>query len=140
MPCWAIRCRPPRFRATLHCRDLFAPVAARLAAGELPSALGCEEVALQVGEDWPDDLAEIIYLDHYGNAITGLRGKGLGGEARILVGGKLLPVAVTFADVAAGQAFGYVNSIGLVEIAVNRGRADRQLGLSIGDGATICRD
>jgi S-adenosylmethionine hydrolase len=23
--------------------------------------------------DWPDDLCEIVYVDHYGNAMTGLR-------------------------------------------------------------------
>jgi S-adenosylmethionine hydrolase len=31
-----------------------------------------------------------------------------------------------------GTAFWYANSSGLVEIAVNRGRADRQLGIAAG--------
>jgi S-adenosyl-L-methionine hydrolase (adenosine-forming) len=34
--------------------------------------------------------------------------------------------------VPTGEAFWYVNSNGLVEIAVNNGRADNALGLSIG--------
>ena len=27
--------------------------------------------------DWPDDLGEIVYIDHYGNAMTGMRGENL---------------------------------------------------------------
>jgi S-adenosylmethionine hydrolase len=39
---------------------------------------------------------------------------------------------VTFSDRPLGTAFWYENSNGLVEIAVNQGRADRDLGLAIG--------
>jgi S-adenosylmethionine hydrolase len=45
--------------------------------------------------------------------------------------------AATFAAVAEGEAFWYVNSNGLVEIAVNRGRADRSLGLAIGSAVAV---
>jgi S-adenosylmethionine hydrolase len=38
----------------------------------------------------------------------------------------------TFSDRPPGEAFWYENSNGLAEIAVNQGRADRDLGLSIG--------
>ena len=38
----------------------------------------------------------------------------------------------TFADLPPGAAFWYENSNGLAEIAINQGRADRELGLSIG--------
>lgn len=38
----------------------------------------------------------------------------------------------TFSDLPPGAAFWYENSNGLAEIAVNQGRADRELGLSIG--------
>jgi S-adenosylmethionine hydrolase len=38
----------------------------------------------------------------------------------------------TFSDLPTGAAFWYENSNGLSEIAVNQGRADRDLGLSIG--------
>ena len=43
----------------------------------------------------------------------------------------------TFSAVAEGEAFWYVNSNGLVEIAVNRGRADRALGLAIGSPVSV---
>ena len=80
----------------------------------------------------PTICAEIVYIDRYGNALTGLRGAALARRhawlpprpgrlpARDLLGG------------AARAAFWYVNSNGLVEIAVNGGRADRALGLGIG--------
>jgi S-adenosyl-L-methionine hydrolase (adenosine-forming) len=44
----------------------------------------------------------------------------------------VLERAGTFSDRPLGTAFWYVNSNGLVEIAVNQGRADRDLGLAIG--------
>ena len=45
--------------------------------------------------------------------------------------------AVTFSDRPPGAAFWYENSNGLVEIAVNQGRADRDLGLAIGTPVEI---
>jgi len=44
----------------------------------------------------------------------------------------VLERAKTFSDRAPGAAFWYENSNGLAEIAVNQGRADRDLGLAIG--------
>ncbi len=82
--------------------------------------------------DWPDDLCEIVYIDHYGNAVTGLRANMLPGNARLAVAGQLFERARTFSDRSPGTAFWYENSNGLVEIAVNQARADRELGLAIG--------
>jgi len=83
------------------------------------------------------DLAEIVYVDRYGNALTGLRGEIVATSARFSVGGELLAHANTFSTVPRGTAFWYVNSNGLVEIAVNQGRADRQLGLTVGASVAI---
>ncbi|WP_349253777.1 SAM hydroxide adenosyltransferase [Bradyrhizobium sp. CB82] len=44
----------------------------------------------------------------------------------------MLERARTFSDLPTGAAFWYENSNGLAEIGVNQGRADRELGLSIG--------
>lgn len=120
---WEIVWRPDRLSATFHGRDLFAPVAARLALGEAPEAIGCVEVSPPRRPDWPDDLAAILYLDHYGNAWSGLREAAVPVDI-INIGGLRLPRARTFGDVPAGSAFWHVNSSGLVEIAVNGGRAD----------------
>src|SRR5438067_787564 len=133
---WQIAWQPPALSASFHGRDLFAPVAARLARGETPDALGRQTQAMpQPG--WPDDLAEIVYIDRYGNALTGLRGEIVAADARLRVGSQIVVHADTFSAVPRGTAFWYVNSNGLVEIAVNQGRADRELGLAIGSTVAI---
>jgi S-adenosylmethionine hydrolase len=53
-------------------------------------------------------------------------------KARLATAGLVLERAVTFSDRPPGAAFSYENSNGLAEIAVNQGRADRDLGLAIG--------
>lgn len=123
--------RPPRLSASFHGRDLFAPVAARLARGEAVEAepIGRDAV-LEPG--WPEDLAQVIYLDGYGNAMTGLRAARLDPAQKLAVGREALGSARTFGDVPAGAGFWYENSVGLAEIAVNRGSAAERFGLSIG--------
>ena len=127
---WRITWQPAVISASFHGRDLFAPVAARLARGESPPGEPLDGSQI-VGGDWPDDLAEIIYLDHFGNAMTGLRAAKLASKTRLAVGGQVLARARTFFDVPEGAAFWYENANGLAEIAVNGGRADRELDLAI---------
>jgi hypothetical protein len=125
--------QPPQLSASFHGRDLFAPVAARLAAqGRLPADWVEHTNGLNL-DFGGDDLPEIIYVDHYGNAHTGLRASGLARSASLLVGTHRLPYARVFSEAAEGAAFWYGNSQGLVEIAVNRGSAARLLGLKIGE-------
>ena len=88
-------------------------------------------------KEWPDDLREIVYIDHYGNAMSGLRAVMLPRDARLVLAGRLLQRAGTFSDRPPGTAFWYENSNGLAEIAVNQGRADRELGLAIGTPVEI---
>jgi S-adenosylmethionine hydrolase len=76
-------------------------------------------------------------VDHFGNAITGLRASTLAPNARLAVAGRVLERARTFSDRSAGAAFWYENSNGLAEIAVNQGRADRDVGLAIGSPVEI---
>lgn len=129
---WCIVWRPDRLSATFHGRDLFAPVAARLAQGQQPEAAGCEAMVNPQWTGWPDQLAEVIYLDHYGNAMTGLRSDAVSAQAVLQVNGCLLRHALMYDAVPAGTPFWYGNSIGLVELAVSRGRADTTLGLTVG--------
>lgn len=125
---YAIRWPPARLSASFHGRDLFAPVAARLARDDMPESA---PVSLTL-PDWPTELAQVVYIDHYGNAITGLRGEGLAASQRISVGRHRLRHARVFGDVARGHAFWYVNSNGLVEIAMREASAARRLGLRLG--------
>ena len=87
--------------------------------------------------DWPDDLCQVIYLDHYGNAITGLRATGLSSGQRIAIAGHELHQSRTFGEVTPGQAFWYENANGLVEIAVNQGSAAQELNLTPGTSMTL---
>jgi S-adenosyl-L-methionine hydrolase (adenosine-forming) len=127
---WDIDWKPKHLSASFHGRDLFAPFAAMLARGDAPPGRSCEDAGRR--PDWPDDLSEIAYVDHFGNAMTGLRAAALPSDARLSAAGRVLERARTFGDRPPGAAFWYENSNGLAEIAVNQGRADRDLGLSIG--------
>ena len=133
---WEITWRPPTLSASFHGRDLFAPIAGRMAQGEAPSALATP-VSPASYVDWPDDLAEIIYIDHYGNALTGIRGAGLPESAHLTARRHRIGHAQTFAAAPGGAPFWYVNSNGLVEIAVDRGRADLALGLAVGSEIAV---
>ena len=135
---WDILWRPETISASFHGRDLFAPIAGQLARGIFPSE---PPRSGEIGRcaDWPDDLAEIVYIDRYGNAMTGLRAAVLADTTCLRVSGRVLPRARTFSDVPAGAAFWYENSNGLAEIAVNAGRADAALGLALGSTVAISR-
>ncbi len=126
--------RPERLSASFHGRDLFAPVAARIARGEPPPGKSHEARRL----DWPDDLPEIVYVDNFGNAITGLRASAVPADARLEVNGRMLSHRRTFSDVTEGEAFWYQNANGLAEVAVNRGRADQALEISVGTAVRVC--
>jgi S-adenosylmethionine hydrolase len=128
---WDIDWRPSRLSASFHGRDLFAPVAAMLARGDPPPGRSRSSDA-ERRADWPDELAEIVYVDHFGNAMTGLRAAMLPANARLAVSDRLLQRARTFGDLPPGEAFWYENANGLAEIAVNRGRADVALGVALG--------
>ena len=128
---FAITWRPSALSASFHGRDLFAPVAARVARGEEVPGTPLDGTGA-VGVDWPDDRAAIVYIDPYGNAMTGIRAAQLDEDAVVVVGGRRLGRLRTFSDAAPGAAFWYENANGLAEVAVNQGRADRVLGLGVG--------
>ena len=133
---WRIAWRPASLSASFHGRDLFAPVAAQLASGGAAAGV-LGPGAISRYPDWPDDLPEIVYVDGFGNAMTGIRAHTLPQGARLCAGGQAVPHARTFADVPAGTAFWYENANGLAEIAVNRGRADAALELAIGSPVSV---
>jgi len=79
------------------------------------------------------DLPRVIYIDHYGNAWTGIRGADLPIAARIVARNGEFQHAETFGAVGKGEGFWFVNSVGLLEMAINRGNAAEKLGLKVGD-------
>lgn len=133
---WEINWRPERLSNTFHGRDLFAPVAAKLARGESPPGVLIDRLSFEFGpEDWP----HVIYIDHFGNVMTGLRAKGVSLDSRIKLSKHILEYARTFSGVQPGQAFWYENANGLVEIAVNQGRAADVLAIKPGDEVKLIK-
>jgi S-adenosyl-L-methionine hydrolase (adenosine-forming) len=132
--------------ATFHGRDIFAPVAAHLAAGaELadagdpldPASLTMVELPEPRREDG-ELVAHALVLDRFGNAglnvdHDGLAGTGitLGGTIEIETGGEryLAKYAHTFADVTPGELLVYEDAYRTLAVAINRGDAASTLGL-----------
>ena len=139
---------------TFHGRDVFAPVAAHLAAGVAPGALGPELdpgglVRLERAGARVDGGrvgASVVAVDHFGNLALDLRrdqlegvGVAVGDPVRVRVGGRShrLAFAETFASVPAGDLVLHEDSFGSLALAVNRGRAAERLGAGPGDRVEV---
>ncbi len=148
---WEITWRPEALSASFHGRDLFAPVAAKIArdihqgdAHDMQNLkpIRHDRMALAHGardwpEEWPEDLPAVVYIDGYGNCMTGLRWEILGKNPVLKIGDVVVPEVTTFSDVEIGTAFCYKNALGLLEIAVNQGRADTYFDLAIGSQVSV---
>lgn len=128
---WRVVNPPADGSVSFHGRDVFAPIAAGLEIGRPVEDFAVPLEALSVSLS-SGDLAEIIYVDHYGNAFTGIRAANVFTSRQLVVGRREIAHASVFSSVAAGTAFWYANSVGLVEIAVNGGNAARALDLAVG--------
>jgi hypothetical protein len=131
----------PFISATFEGRDVFAPAAARLAAGgrleELGPAAG-ELLALPAFRapllgDELDGL--VVHVDAFGNLITDIRGSDLPPRASVLAGGQRLSVVRTYAE-ASGLA-AIVGSSGFLEVALPGGSAAAALGAGRGARVTV---
>jgi S-adenosylmethionine hydrolase len=138
--------RPTR-SATFHGRDVFAPVAAHLAGGVPPAALGPPlplDSLIRLPDPTPtlDSGAirgRVIACDHFGNLITNIAAgllPPLGPAATVgvtLAGQTLSGVRPTYTDVPPGTVLALINSAGLLEIAVRDGHAGQRLGVGVGE-------
>ena len=133
---WRISWRPASLAPTFHGRDLFAQIAAEIVRGEFPADKLAQIEHLQVEFD-AGDLARVIYLDHYGNAWTGMRA--VPKDARVSAAGHTFRHADSFGFVGRGEGFWFNNSVGLLELAVNRGSAVEAFRLKVGDPVLVQR-
>lgn len=133
---WEITSVPEKISATFHGRDIFAPVAAHLANGNKPDGNLVEPGTLD-RKSWRSDPAEIIYVDGYGNLMTGQRASKSIKTNDLEWKGITIKAARTFSDVRPGDAIYYENSNGLMEIAVRDGSAAKLFDAVIGD---LCPD
>jgi S-adenosylmethionine hydrolase len=122
---------PAPASATFHGRDLFAPVAAWLAAGGAPEALG-PEVRDPVRLPWPGArrdgdriVGTCLAADPFGNVLTSIRADDLAGAAPAAaeVASAAARWVRTFGEGAPGELVVLVGSGGRVEIAVREGSA-----------------
>jgi hypothetical protein len=131
-----------KISSTFHGRDIFAPVAARLASGTALAEVGpAGRAAVQrFGPVEGERVAEgkVLLVDRFGNLITNVPRAvldRLGGplKVRVRIGAAFINGLVeTFSDVPKGLALAYVGSGEHLEIAVNGGRASDLLGLGVG--------
>jgi len=148
--------RLPEMSATFHGRDLFAPVAAALAAGAQLSEVG---EAIDPGALCRLDVSQarvrgdalhtrVLRADRFGNAILDARAAQLSelgaqpGDAVAVHHARGVSVARlvrAFADVAEGELLIYEDSQRLLSLAVNRGSAAELLALAPGQELEVRR-
>ncbi len=129
---------PPEAAPTFHGRDVFGPVAARLAAGtalaELGRPQGQEPLRLpdawasKVGEAWR---AQVLHCDHFGNVITNLPIRAL---ARIkVINGAPVRTVETYEEAHPNELVALVGSSGRIEFALRQGSAASRLHTAPGE-------
>lgn len=143
---------PEEVSQTFQGRDIFAPVAAHLSKGVKPRELGpgmshIEEFKIAEVHFSEKGLAgEIVHIDRFGNLITNisrldlkeLREKFPGKRVRISVGGRRIPkINKSYAESPPGELLAIIGSSQLLEISLNRGSAQKALGLGRGDKVTV---
>jgi S-adenosylmethionine hydrolase len=136
--------------ATFHGRDVFAPVAAHLAAGESLAAAG-DPVSVDdlVGLELPRPVvregrveAHVLAVDGFGNvtldvAHDELAGSGLRLGRAVVANGRRAQYARTFAEVGDGELLLYEDAYRTLALAVNRGSAAERLGLGADDTVVL---
>lgn len=140
------RLQLPQASATFHGRDIFAPVAAEIAAGRL----AVEETGTPT-TDWtpgwleaPDVTATkvsgvIITIDAFGNLISNIDRKMIEHfrEPVAEISGHQIRTLQTYGRANPGDLLALVNSFGVVEIAKAEGSAAEGLGAARGAPLTI---
>ena len=131
---------------TFHGRDIFAPVAARLAAGVPASRFGklIDDYLRREGMDRPIHTGKriwtggVLHIDHFGNMVTNVRPEHIPGlpEGRpfhMTVGPyRLAHIARSYAECPQGEPFLIVGSSGYLEISMNQASAAKAMGCGVG--------
>jgi len=126
---------------TFHGRDLFAPVAGRLAAGTVPFDDVGPEIELGDSALVPEPRrgertaeGQVVVADRFGNLVTNLDGLPASAlaTATVRVLGRTVRVVGTYGDLARGECGAVVGSFGQLEVVVREGSAARDLGAKPG--------
>ncbi len=135
--------------STFHGRDVFAPLAAHLAAGMKPETLG-PSIDDMVELDWPavrtgrrnELIGEVLYVDGFGNLITNIASSMLNVPKRrsltVRVGRHVIKgLSANYASAGTGKLLALIGSAGFLEIALNAGSASQKTGLCVGDAVRV---
>ena len=124
---------------TFHGRDVFGPAAAYLNNQEttLDKFRIDGSITQKLALQWPENLYEIVYIDGYGNGITGISADAVDPASVLRLSSQDIHYAQKFADVSPNQGFWYKNSMGLIEVAVNQGNAQSQYQFDIGSPVSL---
>jgi hypothetical protein len=129
---------------TFHGRDIFAPIAAELAAGQTtPVSIGiATDTWIPAWVDEPEVRqnrvsGSIMTVDAFGNLISNIDAPLVRsfGKPVVQIAGKEIPLLTTYGNVRPGEYLALVNSFGVVEVALAEGDASASLG--VGRGAPI---
>ena len=135
--------------ATFDGRDLFAPVAARLASGEWSLADAGQTVdpaglaggALRLASAGPDGEleCEVLWVDRFGNAQLNTRGAGVDARVTVRAGTRSYEArrAGAFGELTQGELGLVTDSYGLLALAFNCSPAAEELGLAEGDTVVL---
>lgn len=133
---------------TFHGRDIFAPLAAELAAGRIrPADLGSKIDTVTPAWLDPPSIADgrvsglVVTVDHFGNLITNIDAEDIAGlhEPCVRAGGRVFPMCSTYGDVEPGSYLALINSFDVVEIACAEKSAAIALGLGHGAPVSVVR-
>jgi S-adenosyl-L-methionine hydrolase (adenosine-forming) len=124
---------------TFHGRDIFAPVAAQLAAGTPIESVG-PRIRDFVRKPLPVPRREggkivgsVLRIDKFGNVITNVRRSDFSPKFTIRIAGSTVErFCATFSDADPGQLVAIEGSTGYIEIALNQGSAAERLNVSSG--------
>ena len=129
----------PDISRTFHGRDVFAPAAGRIAAGEAVEAMGKRvEDAIRIIMPAPISTessvrGEVVYVDRFGNLITNIPSALLQDKHTARIADRIVNVVGTYSDVESGELLALINSDGMVEVAVRDGNAAATLGVGRGE-------
>jgi S-adenosylmethionine hydrolase len=135
--------------ATFHGRDIFAPVAARLASGLSLSSAGSPTESMR-SLHWALPISDdqgiqgwVVHIDRFGNCITNIERQHFDRQRRdrdfkCYAGSSIIAAnSVTYSDVDPGEATVLFNSQDHLEIAIHQGSAANLLGIRKGAPVNI---
>jgi S-adenosylmethionine hydrolase len=133
---------------TFHGRDVFAPVAAHLAAGVPVDRFGpvCKHIespSIPAPRASADGVTgEVVHVDRFGNLLTNITAGDLSAFPASslsvsIAGCAPIPLAGTYSDVASGELVAVIGSWGALEVAERDGNAARVLGAGRGTAVHV---